>query len=53
MTASMVAQILISALEIAKLSATLVAEERDPTEEEIARVKANVQRANNLWESAG
>ncbi|KKK94950.1 hypothetical protein LCGC14_2677660, partial [marine sediment metagenome] len=44
MTAAMVAQMVIAALEIAQISAVLSAESRDPTEVEMARVKANVQR---------
>ena len=53
MTAAMVAQMLIGAIEIAKISATLVSENREPTEEEIQTVRNHVRRANDLWEAAG
>lgn len=53
MTAAAIAEMLIAAIELARLSALLLSEDRDPTEEESARVKANVQRANDLWEAVG
>ena len=53
MTAIAIAEMLIALTEIAKISALLVLEDREPTEEEKNRVKAAVGRANDLWEAAG
>ncbi len=53
MTAASIAEILIALAELARISALLFMEDREPTEEEKARVKAAVTRANDLWEAAG
>lgn len=53
MTAVAIAEILIAVTEIAKISALLVVEDREPTEEEKQRVRSAVGRANSLWEAAG
>lgn len=53
MTAAVVAEMIIAAMEIAKISALLVSENRIATPEEDQRVRAAVKRANDLWEAAG
>lgn len=53
MTAAIVAEIIIGMMEIAKISALLVSENRIATPEEDQRVRAAVRRANDLWEAAG
>ncbi len=45
------AEILIIIAEMAKIGALLAGEDRTPTEQEKAQVKAAVQRANDLWEA--
>lgn len=53
MTAVAIAEMLIALTEVAKISALLVVEDREPTEEEKERVRRAVVRANSLWEAAG
>ncbi len=53
MTAAAIAEILVAAIEIAKISALLVSQDREPTEEEKQLVRDSVNRANRLWEAAG
>lgn len=53
MTAAAIAQMLIALAEVAKISALLYTEDREPTEGEKERVRVAVARANTLWENAG
>lgn len=53
MTAAIIAETLIAIIEIAKISALLLSEDREPTEEEKQMVRNSVKRANDLWENAG
>ena len=53
MTAAIIAELLVGLIEVAKISALLVSEDRIATPEEDQRVRAAVKRANDLWEAAG
>ena len=52
MTAAVIAEMLVAAIEIAKISALLLSQDREPTEAEKQMVKDAVNRANALWEAA-
>ncbi|MCH7605116.1 hypothetical protein IID24_03990 [Patescibacteria group bacterium] len=53
MTAATIAEMLVAAIEIAKISSLLLSENREPTEQEKQMVRDSVNRANNLWEAVG